>query len=598
MIKKVVLPDYLKDGGIEHCKKGYKGPWRLASADTETVHGKPYTLQLCFDGKAPIVKYVHRGNILPIFTSELCKWAQKGATNAIFFHRLSFDMQAILYNHQQLFSSLKRDFHIRVRCLSCGHWHFYHCFTDKTWFARITFSKNRMVHVLDSLAFFHTSLEKAAKLVKSPFAKLKRPKGLGERRLKDRYFQKYIRADVLAQWHLGAAIEKIHKDQDVQLSVSLPHLASRVFKHRFLRPGDRMEVPPDHVRLAAELSYHGGKNQMSVKPGWYKNVSELDLNSAYTWAMSQLPSFLEGEYVRVQGIPKKGCHGIVCVSGTVQCKYGIVFTHNFKRINGKFRNIWITTYELESALKHGDLEVDKCKGYIWISKSDYNPIKAFAQHFWEDRKAKIKIYGKKCLETDTPKLICNSLYGKWLQQIRQFEGVTVNEEREIGVNEYYLAGSSYHPFVGTLITGAVRALIHKFEHKYDSIHTSTDAVKTLMKPDPRDINKELGGLNLEVYGDCLLIRPKLYIHYKKGFNPRSKEGKPKAALHGFRAKWQDLLDASELILKGKRFEYFIRHCFTVRQVLGRRRGKRMAALDFVKIPAVLNPPEYLDRAPS
>ena len=91
-------------------------------------------------------------------------------------------------------------------------------------------------------------------------------------------------------------------------------------------------------------------------------------------------------------------------------------------------------------------------------------------------------------------------------------------------------------------------MIHKYEHKYKSIHTATDGI-ICFKKNVKNFkeNNNLGGIKIENEGDVLIFRNKLYIIYNK-----NKEI-IKYALHGFHSNVETL---EEMYKKGiNEYEY-------------------------------------------
>ena len=122
--------------------------------------------------------------------------------------------------------------------------------------------------------------------------------------------------------------------------------------------------------------------------------------------------------------------------------------------------------------------------------------------------------------------------------------------------------------IATLITGFGRAYLHRLEHKYKAIHSSTDSVKfnaDRLSEDKRasyqrklDGNKDkgvLGDVNVEVIGKCIILRNKLYLHYNN-------EGViEKQAFHGFAGRTQELLQ----VLNSKNCDYTVKKILKVRE---------------------------------
>jgi len=588
LLKEVAYPPYLIANGITGARRGFNGPWLLAAFDTETVRGEPFKLQLAFGPEPKDVRVwdVTPDTILGIFVSALGEWVRTRRLCAVYAHNLKFDLSALLYNRRELFGTAAREFD-----LDCGE-AVMHAYVDKLWFAKLDYGEHRMVWLVDSRAVFLGSLAKAAEMTGSPFAKLAHPEGLGRRRLHGPEFEAYIRNDVLAGYHVARAIEAMHKDYDVPFSLSAPHFASRVFKRHYLNPHN-MPFPPPDIARAAELAYHGGKNQMSVPAGWYKRAWELDINSAYTNAMKNLPSFVAGEYVRVTEVPH-GAHGVLCISGRrSSCPYGVVFSHSFQPLREDFNDVWVTVYEVEEALRQKELDLTRCWGWVWRAKPGApTPLRLYAERFFKLKQLELRKAGKGSLSYYTTKLLANSLYGKFMQTVREVCEVDLDPDTgEAEIVETWRAGGMYHPFLACLITGFVRAQLHAMEHLTRSLHSSTDAVKTQINPrEVREfIGEGLGKWSVEIGpSSLLLLRPKLYIH-----EPSAAGGKVKYALHGFHGDLKALMEAVGTradpgpVFRGKRFKYFAQHCWTIRETLIRKADRRLP-LDIEQVGYFLN----------
>jgi len=336
--------------------------------------------------------------------------------------------------------------------------------------------------------------------------------------------------------------------------------------------------------------------------GYYKDVWEVDINSAYTSAMVDLPSFLKGEWKQVDTFVP-GSHGVYCISGETNCKYGCIFTHDFLRIEGAFNYIWTTSYELESALKTGCVKLTKCMGHIWIPKSRYSPLREFAEYFWEEKARWTAIEGKRGFHTLMSKLYPNSTYGKLISTIFDPDAseISIDEDLNIVTEKVYRACGLYNPAIATLITGRVRgAYLHTHEHMWDSIHSSTDSIKTLKDPTGHpDIGRKLGQWSVEIKGPCCLLRPKLYIHESDSevvadrMTGRERY-KMKYALHGFRGKLEELMEAADYenggknsaVLNGRDYDYMATQVWTARQSLIRTK-KTVVPLNFERVPLKL-----------
>lgn len=505
--------------------------FKVFGCDTETANGIPFLLQINNEKDNIKMFNVSAENIFDTFLKYIESQITQYEIAICFFHNLSFDLVALLKGiDETLFK--KSEFEIKRQGWRCQF------FCSKTWFARMR-KNHKQIIILDSKAFLPYSLEKVANDLKIEFKKLPKPEGLGDKILTTPEFYEYAKQDVLIQQRVGEWIMKLHKEFDTRVSVSLPHLSSLIFRHFFLQPDDIIELPPQKIVKASLSSYHGGKNGFYIKGGFYKDVAEIDLNSAYPYAMKCLPSFLKGEYKEVDKYVKDYV-GIYCISGKSNCPYNITFNDEFKPVK-EFEKIWITSYELEQALKYDEIKIDNIFGYIWIPKSERNPFGDYVDYFYK-------------LKNETPKtnalytfykLLLNSLYGKLIQmteinddESEKTDFITyLNKKGEMivkRVKKRYRAGGLFNPFIATLITGKTRAMIHELEHKFKAIHTATDSIKTFEKITGE--SKELGGYKLEVRGDCLLFRNKMYLHFNE------KNELVKYATHGYQGSILSLVD--------------------------------------------------------
>jgi len=571
MIKPVEYPSWIRARGMTHSGRGYQGPWRIAGWDTETVRnlvvggGDPYTLQVYTDDGGTM-DYVTPANVLNTFVGRMNKWARERAVNVAFAHNLAFDLSVILKKHHSLFSG-QRDFELDVPGGVMK------CFCDKTWFARLIFSDHRLVLILDTFAYFHTSLARMVEMVGAPVRKLPRPAGLGLKKLTGPAFERYAMTDAIACYHVGKSIEGQHKQYDVPASFSAPHFASRVFRHHFINEGENIPFPPDPIARAASLSFHGGKNALPpwVRAGWVKDLTEFDLISAYSWSLFRLPPMTVGAWQTVREMPF-GEDSILCASGISNCKYGSIFTHDFKPVRGPFTNVWTTGYEIESALRHGCLELKKVWGYVWQPASmARNPFDPYAMTMFKEKGK----YPKGTIEYEFNKLLNNSLYGKTAQMTRApLETASVTPDGAVArATVRYIASGLHTRVVAWCKRGGARARPHDFEEKYGSFHSSTDAIKAFGPADPHDLGG-LGGLKVECRGNCLILGSKLYLHLDG-------DGKPaKMATSGFQA-GRDVdvfMAAARSVLKGEDYNYVKLHCNSVRESLRRRDAR---ALEFV-----------------
>lgn len=645
MLKSVQYPEHTRKG-ITPTVKDFPLPrnLRIFGSDTETCYGHAISLQIASEDE---VYFTYTEPKL-IF-DEFCGWifprCRPGGVNLCYFHHLNFDARVLLNLFwSQIYEqggtvAFEADYRggiILVKMLF-----------GKVNKIDLKFGGTRL-QVLDSKAFTQASLDRSLRMFQVPAEKLKSPEGLG----KINYgtlsstdplriaFEEYSRQDATAERLLGVKIMEFHEMYKVSPSISLPSYASKVFRRHFLRMGERLPFPPLPVVRAAELSYHGGKNGFYLdKPMVVEDVYEVDINSAYPYAMRELPPITTGQYNRVEGFVP-GAAGVYCLSGQrlhkggANHKYPLVFDHSFKPIKPgqAFSELWHTAYETERILAVPyNIRIDKVWGYVWRPKDGAdNPFRRFVDHF----------YGKK---ESTPKsdpyyhfykIVLNALYGKLVSTVEIVSQQSEDEMkklRELGVDipEYlridqrfdkvlkkyvsltklWRAGSMYNPFLASMITGHTRAYLYDLECKLKALHAATDSVKSRTY---HEAVKGLGGLKVECFGRCYLFRNKLYLHFSKSDEycghktppfkypakmpdgtPHPKAGQPlvdedgqhlcKVALHGYKGPLWMLFEGRHDLLHTGKMDYSYLHVVGLRE--GLRRGQ--TPCNFIEVPETL-----------
>lgn len=563
-LRDIVLPKHVR-AGIKHRKAGFPSDYRIFSGDCESVGGLPLTLQLTDNADDADLFWIDQKTILPTFLKWMKPRIRRHCVNVCFFHALAYDLTCLLYDHLAEITSSSVSLKL--------HGTTWDVLSGKVYYAKVKYKDGTVLHIIDSFRFYTTSLKKIASDLKTRNQKLPAPAGLGKKHYtpEDVEFVTYAKNDAQVGFEVGEAIIAMHREYDVALSMSAPQFAMRVFTKYHMREGEEIPLPSRAIRKGAILSYHGGKNGFYVKPGHYHNVTELDISSAYPHAMKSMPQFVRGVYkstVRYE----PGLQGIYCVTGTMRrCRYAIFQTHDGKAIHGgEINKLWVTSYELEEALRTGEFVMEKCFGWLWVPDTTYqhNPLADYVDEFYAKKQASHKGDPRYL----TYKLLLNSLYGKFIQNVEVEENGKVNGEyiieadgRATKVPKKFKAGGLFSPVIASLITGFVRAYLHRLEHKYQAIHSSTDSIKTLVAVVPEELPQGLGGLGVEVAGDCILLRNKLYLHYD---GPITGQVRPaKYALHGFWGSVDDLL----ALVAGRQTYYTVEHLYRMKEA--QKQGK-------------------------
>ncbi len=527
MIRKIEIPFHLKFG-TKKMVKGFPKDVNIIAMDTETVKGEPYTIQLATESSCEIF-FVNKENVTEVFLNEVRKLVKPKTYNIIYGHNLQFDLSILFYPFQHLF--VKDRFQVKIGDI------FIIVYAGKLFFAEIHFGDIKVL-LYDTFRFVLTSLDKACKDLELPIRKLPTPEGLGDKKLRSKEFKEYALNDARIQYILSSWIVDRCKDVDIPIPISVAQYAQYVFRKKFLTSERSMTFPPMDCVNMSLLSYHGGRNGCYIDtPALIQDVSSYDIVSAYPYAMSELPSFIGGQYKRVEKFSDKYV-GVYQVSGKYnKCHYGLLYDHKFNRIEtDRIDNICLTSYEILNALKHKELKINSLEGYIFIpDELTDNPLKAYIDHFFE-----IKQTAKDLTQKWIAKICLNSLYGKFIQtnQSQTVEKLIIDMDKKLIRIEdvVYMAGGMFNPFIATLITSHTRTYCHDLEHCYNALHTATDSIFT--RDTDIKTSSELGGLKYEGSGDLLLLRNKLYVHWN---GPYKNEEIRKYALHGFHAKINDLL---------------------------------------------------------
>lgn len=632
MEKNIFIPIYIQKG-IKKNHVGFPKNINLMVGDTET---KPYL----YLGINDSIRKCRRKDIHKIFFQLVDRHSKTRTNNYLFFHNLKFDLQVIFLRFREYFRQSTFEIYFDEKYNEIPLEKYIKNKGTKivirmgsTCFADIYF-KNKHVKILDSFAFFSTSLKKLTHVLNLKHKKTEWKETYDKKQLK-----KYLKNDLLCQRDLAEFIINLHREYDIRICVSIAQMSMTIFKHKFLKEKDVLTFPNWEIVKPAQLSYHGGKN------GYYEdgvkkinNVYEYDVNSMYPYAMTQIPNFLNCKYDVVDHYDPKYT-GIYCITGKIKKhKYPLFYTHDFKALkdgvvkeiiqhdkdfirsfptletylkennidpayidhslsleenlslfhikenereyttnvvydeNGNrglaekniyefenyiyVKNLWVTSYELNMGMKYNLVKLDKCWGFRVIEMEKRNPLKEFVNYFYKKKNTTPK---------DDPqylfyKLILNSLYGKFIQNINHnSEGYYIEKDgKNVWVDGEYKAGGLYNPMIATLITGFSRAYIYDLERKYESIHTSTDSIKTTKKIP--ETGKELGKLSLKCFGDCLIFRGKCYVHF---------DNKIYCAKHGFHGSLEQLLQ----IYINKNTEYEYERMANIKESLIRKKMK-------------------------
>jgi hypothetical protein len=565
--------------------------------DSEADDSRPFLFQFSEQGTSEdeciVVDVPPVDNAgLHTFMQYICKrlLGKFGRTHEVIFYGWN-----LTYEWTQLFHDLPEladqdEVNIEMTVDYDGHeyefkWTVYN---DKRVFAKIVNENAHLtIRILDGMMFYKTGLDKGAKML-----------GLGEKYAPapcdlvgswhenqhdnnyitrelatDPEFLRYARRDAYITRLIGEQIIGLHEDYDIPQTISAPHFASSVFKRRFLTR--EIELPETPLEQAGLWSYHGGKNGFYLPgPARIEGCWQYDITSAYPEAMRQLPNIETAAWRTVNHYTPNRHAIYVATLQYTRCPWRGMMMHDGKwPESGYIEDVCLTSYELDAMVERGEAKVLSCRGWEMEGEPG-GPLEHYVDVFFTE---KARSEGAK---RETAKLMLNSLYGKFFQKVAlgivgyySMETHEIIEHNPDGAFDWRASGL-YHPPIASLITGFVRAKIHRMEHKYQSIMTSTDGMFAYEPPDPADVGRDLGALTAEK-GELSIWRERLYVFRSPAL------AAPKVAYHGF---WGKLDQLEAVPLAHGQYDYTSRHMVTLKESLHAFDRKYYEPGSFIVLP--------------
>lgn len=490
----------------------------------------------------------------------------------------------ISYELTQLFhdipDSIKNKSEFTIKNISRGNTKYkwtVHVYNHKR--QMVVFKKGRIVvSLMDGTGFYKIKLDSAAKMLglgeKYELASLSRETFTRDD-LEDEEFLRYSRRDAYITRLIGEYIQSQHYQYGIATTMSAPHFAATVFKTHFLHSD--IQNPSIDIEQAGLFSYHGGKNGFYLDgPTEFPSIYQYDITSAYPEAMRQLPNIEEHTWKSTKHyVPDQ--HALYKITMDYNpCVYRGMQNHDGSWTNpGLVVDQWITGYELDEILRHNEGELLNCTGFLLLGNNG-GPLSEFVDRFFNVKRH------SSGPERETAKLLLNSLYGKFFQKqpigiVGTFDLDSLRWVQSDPDQHYdYEAGGLYNPPIASLITGYVRAKIHRLEHKYESVMTSTDGLFGTIPPDTNDIGKDLGQLTV-TRGRLRIWRERLYIF-------DGEDGKRKFALHGFHAGTESL---ESIPLARGEYTYHGKQMITLKMSTRKHRDTNYSPGQFVMLPYLL-----------
>jgi len=244
----------------------------------------------------------------------------------------------------------------------------------------------------------------------------------------------------------------------------------------------------------AMKAYRGGKFEVIEKGyDWYY---EYDINSAYPFEIANLKDITSAVVLKTSRYEPKADYGFIRCR--VSIPMGFHHTIGIKRgdINiypaGEFEAI-ITKAEFDF-LRENKIPVRILDAYWLKCQSERYPYREEILRLYQE-KLLAKAEGR-LVEYHILKMLLNSLYGKFLQLISK--------------GDKFIAGSSWNPIYGAIITANIRLRLAKMQNQYDSIvAVHTDSI-IATNPLPIDNSKEIGEFSKAIEGEGVILGSGVY----------------------------------------------------------------------------------------
>lgn len=330
--------------------------------------------------------------------------------------------------------------------------------------------------------------------------------------LKDPKFIAYAKHDAYLCWTI---LDKLRKEfiplgADPLISKTAAGLSSTVFRFNYLP--DKLPPPTPRGRLAGMYACWGGRAEV-FRRGRHAEVWEYDLDSAYPNAAISIGKFPVGEDLKcVSKLRHTGFAKVFFKFPDVDypCLPCIIGDSQVYPLTGVS---WATSFEIEQARTLG------CKLDIieaWEYKGGSSALSDMMQWALEIRR---KSTGAKNIAA---KLIANAMIGKLAQRRTSISiddirdlcervGVSIHdvillngkEMEALGLKRESHIGTSFMPEWNALITGYVRAQLHRLILASTPVYCATDSVWSTTEVADKT------GLSVKRHGAAITVRTRL-----------------------------------------------------------------------------------------
>lgn len=260
--------------------------------------------------------------------------------------------------------------------------------------------------------------------------------------------------------------------------VSSGYLAEKVLiNHGIEIP--KFDFIPYEIQDLALRSYFGGRFEI-LKRGFIGTAYLYDINSAYPYAITKIPDFTRGRWIKRKSIHKDAKVGFFKIRANIpDDKYIPPFPfrarNNILFPSGKFET-YTTLPELQACEDSRYYEI--IDSWQFIPESETCPYKDFIERLYRKR---LELKVKNNPMQAPIKIILNSIYGKTGQKVNR------------------VIGNLFNPVIFAFITGFARAQLYRFAIdnglERDTVSFATDSICTTKKLDA-DSN-QLGKFSFE-----------------------------------------------------------------------------------------------------
>ncbi len=254
----------------------------------------------------------------------------------------------------------------------------------------------------------------------------------------------------------------------------------------------RFNEIPYFVQDLAWSSFYGGRFEL-IKRGFIGECFLYDVNSAYPYALTQLPDITKGKWITQNTIHPKAKVGFFHIKANIDNSVKVCpfpFRNKNKTIiypSGRFET-FVTLQELLTVQSDSRIKYDILESCQFIPHKNCGyPFRDFIEKMYKKR---LELQKQKNPQQQALKLILNSMYGKTAQ--------TTN-------NRF---GNLFNPVIASFITGFARAQLYKFIRD-NNLENYVVAFAT----DSIAIQKKISNLNSEKLGEMKLDKKAEDVYY-------------------------------------------------------------------------------------